>query len=158
MATNIREEIDKHIVDSLKQTEGIIRTVTRQFIGLDLEAGSLSGISKHQMPAVIVNSGNESFDAAGPAGRVNMIYTPELVGFVHDQNEYFTELNQFIAEVKKLIFSNANVMHNNECIALIQQINLIRIDRGRLAPLAVFAMELNVRYNYQVLTGGELDF
>ncbi len=156
MATDIREEIDKFIVTQL-ETSHFIETVTRNYAGIDSNTAQIQGLSHHELPAVIVNSGNEVRNSSGPAGRVSVTYSPELVGYIWDEDEYFTKLNRLIKEVKKIIYGNYNVVYNAVVIAVITEINSIRIDRGRLSPLAVFSMELGVRYNHIQTTGGELD-
>lgn len=157
MSTNIREEIDKYLVSILQDNSSLIRHVDRRFVGLDLESGSIQGISPHDMPAVIVNSGNMANDFTGPAtGGKSYFYTPELVGYVHDMDSYYTELNSLVTEVIKILFSNRQVDYNGTCIALIQDFNSLLIDRGRLAPLGAFTMELQIRTQFDPATGGEL--
>lgn len=156
MSTNVREETDKFIFSILKNDSNLIKEVTRRFVGLDFETGAIQGISRHEMPAVIVNSGNQDANTGGPAGSRSFLYRPEIVGYVHDKDEYFTELNELITEVTKILFLNRAVAYNGQCIATLEDINAIRVDRGRLAPLAAFTMEPVYRFSIDPKTGGEL--
>lgn len=158
MATDVREEIDKAIVAVL-QTNSAIQLVTREFVGFDLDSGAIEGISHLEMPAVIVNTGNESNSTQGPLGNSTRItYSPEIVGYVYDEDEYFTELNKLIANVKKTLFTLANrrYLYNGVPIGLLQSFTGLNTDRGRLAPYGAFSMTLEILADYITSTGGEL--
>lgn len=156
--TDIREEIDKAIVAVLK-TNTAINLVTRKFVGFDLDTGAIEGISYLEMPAIVVNTGGESNTTQGPLGNNTRItYSPEIVGYVYDEDEYFTELNKLIANVKKTLFTQANrrYFYNNVPIGLLQSYNSLSTDRGRLAPYGAFTMTLEILADYTTSTGGEL--
>jgi len=153
--TNIREEIDKAIVVSL-QNSTLIQRVTREFVGVDLDTGAIEELSHLEMPAIIVNTGNESGFTELPGGRTRVNYSPEIVGYVYDEDEYFERLNSLIAETKVRLFSDRRITHNSECIGVINGIAAINTDRGRLAPYGAFSMTLDVLFDYQTSTGGEL--
>ena len=85
-----------------------------------------------------------------------MIYSPEIVGYVYDEDEYFTELNKLIAEVKKLLFSNRRIIYNSISIGTINGVTALNTDRGRLAPYGAFSMTLEILYDYTTSNGGEL--
>ena len=155
MATNIREEIDKALVVSL-QGSSLIQLVTREFAGVDLDTGAVEGISHLEMPAVIVNTGNESDYMEIPGGKTRVMYSPEIVGYVYDEDEYFTELNKLVAEMKRNLFANRRVMYNSSSIGIINGITSLTTDRGRLAPYGAFSMTLEILFDYQTSTGGEL--
>lgn len=70
MATNSREEIDKALVVSLSGST-VIQRVSREFVGIDLESGAIEEISHLEMPAVIVNTGNETGFKEIPGGGVH---------------------------------------------------------------------------------------
>lgn len=158
MATDIREEIDKAIEAVLK-TNPAIQKVTREFVGFDLDSGAIEGISYLDMPAVIVNTGNESNSTQGPVGNNTRItYSPEIVGYVYDEDEYFTDLNKLIANVKKTLFTQANrrYFYNGSPIGFLHSYTTLSTDRGRLAPYAAFSMTLEILADYTTSTGGEL--
>lgn len=155
MVTNIREEIDKALEDSLKLSS-VIQLVTREFVGVDLETGAIEGISYLEMPAVIVNTGNETGYTEIPGGRTRVKYSPEIVGYVYDEDEYFKELNRLIAETKKMLFADRRVMSGGDCVGVINGLTQLTTDRGRLAPYGAFSMTLEILYDYTTVTGGEL--
>lgn len=155
MATDIREEIDKALVVSL-QSSSLIQLVTREFVSVDYDTGVIEGISYLEMPAVVVNTGNESDYVEIPGGKTRVKYSPELVGFVHDQDEYFTQLNKLVAETKKMLFADRRIMYNSSSIGLVNGITDVVTDRGRLAPYGLFSMTLEILFEYQTSTGGEL--
>ena len=155
MTTNIREEIDKALVDSLRNSTKIQR-VTREFVGVDLDTGAIEEISHLEMPAVIVNTGNESGFTEMPGGKTRVIYSPEIVGYVYDEDEYFERLNSLITETKIRLFSDRRINYNSECIGVINAIAALNTDRGRLAPYGAFSMTLELFYDYKTSTGGEL--
>lgn len=155
MATNIREEIDKALVVSL-QSSSLIQLVTREFVSVDYDTGVIEGISYLEMPAVVVNTGNEADYVEIPGGKTRVTYSPEIVGFVHDQDEYFIQLNTLVAETKKMLFTDRRVMYNSSSIGLINGITELTTDRGRLAPYAIFSMTIEILFDYQTSTGGEL--
>lgn len=156
MPTNMREEIDKALVTSL-QASSLIQLVTREFVGVDLETGAIEEISHLEMPAVIVNTGNEAGYYELPGGRTRVKYSPEIVGYVYDEDEYFTELNALIAEVKKRLFTDRRVMYESSCVGVINGVTSLTTDRGRLAPYGAFSMTIEILYDYETVTGGELD-
>lgn len=155
MSTNIREEIDKALVASL-QTSTLIQRVTREFVGVDLDTGAIEEISHLEMPAVIVNTGNESGFTEMPGGKTRVNYSPEIVGYVYDEDEYFERLNTLIAETKIRLFTNRRINYSSECIGVINGIAAINTDRGRLAPYGAFSMTLDIVFDYVTSTGGEL--
>jgi len=155
MATNIREEIDKAIVARL-QDSTLIQRVTREFVGVDLDTGAIEGLSHLEMPSIIVNTGNETGFTELPGGRTRVNYSPEIVGYVYDEDEYFERLNSLIAETKVRLFSDRRIMYNSESIGVINGIAAINTDRGRLAPYGAFSMTLDVLFDYKSSTGGEL--
>lgn len=155
MVTNIREEIDKALADSLKLSS-VIQLVTREFVGVDLETGAIEGISHLEMPAVIVNTGNEAGFIEIPGGKTRVHYSPEIVGYVYDEDEYFKELNRLLAETKKMLFADRRVMSGSDCIGIINGVTSVTTDRGRLAPYGAFSMTLEILYDYRTVTGGEL--
>jgi len=155
MSTNIREEIDKALVVSLVEST-LIQKVSREFVGIDLESGAIEGISHLEMPAVIVNTGNETGFIEIPGGNTRVNYSPEIVGYVYDEDEYFCELNKLIAEVKKMLFTDRRVIHNSISIGTITGVTALSTDRGRLAPYGAFSMTLDILYDYKTKEGGEL--
>ena len=155
MTTNIREEIDKALVVSLR-TSTLIQRVTREFVGVDLNTGAIEGISHLEMPAVIVNTGNESGFTEMPGGKTRVNYSPEIVGYVYDEDEYFERLNRLITETKIKLFSDRRILYNSESIGVINGITTLNTDRGRLAPYGAFSMTLDILFDYQTATGGEL--
>lgn len=155
MSKNIREEIDKAIVESL-QSSTLIQRVTREFVGVDLDTGAIEELSHLEMPAIIVNTGNETGFTELPGGRTRVNYSPEIVGYVYDQDEYFERLNALIAETKVRLFSDRRILHNSESIGVINGVSAINTDRGRLAPYGAFSMTLDVVFDYKTSTGGEL--
>lgn len=155
MATNIREEIDKALALSLSQST-LIQKVSREFVGIDLESGAIEEISYLEMPAVIVNTGNESGFVEIPGGTTRVNYSPEIVGYVYDEDEYFCELNKLIAEVKKMLFSDRRILHNSISIGTVNGVTALSTDRGRLAPYGAFSMTLDILYDYKTTDGGEL--
>ena len=155
MTTNIREEIDKALVVSLR-TSTLIQRVTREFVGVDLNTGAIEGISHLEMPAVIVNTGNESGFTEMPGGNTRVNYSPEIVGYVYDEDEYFERLNRLITETKIRLFSDRRILYNSESIGVINGIIALNTDRGRLAPYGAFSMTLDILFDYQTAAGGEL--
>ncbi|GJM14947.1 MAG: hypothetical protein DHS20C13_02740 [Thermodesulfobacteriota bacterium] len=155
MVTNIRDEIDKALAEKLKSSS-LIQRVSREFVAVDLETGTIEEISHLEMPALVVNSGNEAgfVETAGGSTRVN--YSPEIVGYVYDEDEYFSELNKLIAETKKILFADRRIIYNSQSIGTINGITSINTDRGRLAPYGAFSMALDVLFDYKTSTGGEL--
>jgi hypothetical protein len=130
--------------------------VTREFVGVDLNTGAIEGISHLEMPALIVNTGNEAGFTELPGGRTRINYSPEIVGYVYDEDEYFERLNALICETKVRIFSDRRIIYNSESIGVINGINAINTDRGRLAPYGAFSMTLDILFDYKTSTGGEL--
>lgn len=156
--TDIREEIDKALVSILK-TNTTINLVTRKFVGFDLDSGAIEGISHLEMPAVVVNTGNESNSTQGPLGNSTRItYSPEIIGYVYDEDEYFSTLNSLIANVKKTLFTQANrrYFYNNKYLGQLQSFTGLSTDRGRLAPYGAFSLTLEILADYSTSTGGEL--
>lgn len=155
MTTNIREEIDKALVENLR-TSTLIQRVTREFVGVDLDTGAIEEISHLEMPAVIVNTGNESGFIEMPGGKTRVNYSPEIVGYVYDEDEYFEKLNSLITETKIKLFSDRRIIYNSESVGVINGITALNTDRGRLAPYGAFSMTLEILFDYQTTTGGEL--
>jgi hypothetical protein len=155
MATNIREEIDKAIVSSLGSST-VVQKVSREFVGIDLESGAIEEISHLEMPAVIVNTGNETGFIELPGGTTRVNYSPEIVGYVYDEDEYFCELNKLIAEVKKKLFTDRRIIYNSVSIGTVNGVTALSTDRGRLAPYGAFSMTLDILYDYKTKDGGEL--
>ncbi|MCA9809140.1 MAG: hypothetical protein AB7I96_13860 [Candidatus Dadabacteria bacterium] len=156
MATNIREEIDKALADSLLASS-LIQLVTREFVGVDMETGAIEGISYMEMPAVVVNTGNETGYVEIPGGKTRVKYSPEIVGYVYDESEYFTDLNELIAETKKRLFASRRIMYGGASIGILNGVTALTTDRGRLAPYGAFSMTLEILYDYETVTGGELE-
>lgn len=152
---NIREEIDEALADALRASS-LIQLVTREFVGVDLETGAIEGISHLEMPAVIVNTGNEAGYVEIPGGKTRVKYSPEIVGYVYDEEEYFTELNALIAETKKMLFANRRVVHGGASVGILNSVTALTTDRGRLAPYGAFSMTLEILYDYETVTGGNL--
>lgn len=155
MTTNIREEIDKALVGNLR-TSTLIQRVTREFVGVDLDTGAIEEISHLEMPAIIVNTGNESGFIEMPGGKTRVNYSPEIVGYVYDEDEYFEKLNSLITETKIKLFSDRRIIYNSESVGVINGITALNTDRGRLAPYGAFSMTLEILFDYQTTTGGEL--
>ena len=155
MSTNIREQIDKALVESL-QASTLIQRVTREFVGVDLDTGAIEELSHLEMPAIIVNTGNETGFTELPGGRTRVNYSPEIVGYVYDEDEYFERLNALIAETKVRLSTDRRVIYNSEPIGQINGVSAINTDRGRLAPYGAFSMTLDVIFDYKTSTGGEL--
>ncbi|HML96734.1 MAG TPA: hypothetical protein PKC29_15025 [Thermodesulfobacteriota bacterium] len=155
MATNIREEIDKALADALRASS-LIQLVTREFVGVDMESGAIEGISHLEMPAVIVNTGNETGYVEIPGGKTRAKYSPEIVGYVYDEDEYFTELNALVAETKKMLFASRRIIYGGACVGILNGVTALTTDRGRLAPYGAFSMTLEILYDYETVTGGEL--
>jgi hypothetical protein len=155
MATNIREEIDKAIVSSLGSST-VVQKVSREFVGIDLESGAIEEISHLEMPAVIVNTGNETGFIELPGGTTRVNYSPEIVGYVYDEDEYFCELNKLIAEVKKKLFTDRRIIYNSVSIGTVNGVTALSTDRGRLALYGAFSMTLDILYDYKTKDGGEL--
>ena len=155
MATNIREEIDKALVESLGEST-VIQKVSREFVGVDLETGAIEEISHLEMPAVIVNTGNETAFIEIPGGKTRVNYSPEIVGYVYDEDEYFSELNKLIAEVKKMLFTDRRIMHDSVSIGTLNGVTALSTDRGRLAPYGAFSITIDILYDYNTKDGGEL--
>ena len=153
--TNIREEIDKALAKSLSDST-VIQKVSREFVGIDLSSGAIEEISHLEMPAVIVNTGNETGFIEIPGGKTRVNYSPEIVGYVYDEDEYFCELNKLIAEVKKLLFTDRRVIHNSVSLGTLNGVTALSTDRGRLAPYGAFSMTLDILYDYVTKDGGEL--
>ena len=152
---NIREEIDEALADALRASP-VIQLVTREFVGVDLETGAIEGISHLEMPAVIVNTGNETGYVEIPGGKTRVKYSPEIVGYVYDEEEYFTELNALIAETKKMLFAERRIVHGGVSVGILNGVTGLTTDRGRLAPYGAFSMTLEILYDYETVTGGEL--
>lgn len=153
--TNARELIDEGLVARLK-TSDAIQKVQRKFAGIDIEAGAIEGISHLEMPVVIVNTGNEGSIEEYPGGRTRVHYTPEIVGYVYDTDESSTELNALITETKKMLFSNRRIMNGAACVGMINGLVSLTTDRGRLTPYGAFSMTIEILYDYQTSTGGEV--
>lgn len=153
--TNSRELIDAGLADRLSEST-LIQKVQRKFAGIDLESGAVEGISHLEMPVVIVNTGNEGSIEEYPGGRTRVRYTPEIVGYVYDTDESATELNALITETKKMLFSNRRVMNGSACVGMINGLVSLTTDRGRLTPYGAFSMTIEVLYDYQTSTGGEI--
>ena len=155
METNIREQIDKALVESLKKSS-VIQKVSREFVGVDLESGAIEQISHMEMPAVIVNTGNETGFTELPGGRTRVVYSPEIIGYIYDEDEYFSLLNRLVADTKKMLFTDRRLIYNSAQIGIVNGIINLATDRGRLAPYGAFSMTLEVFYDYQTQTGGEI--
>lgn len=153
--TNSRELIDEGLAERLRTSE-LIQKVQRKFAGIDLEAGAVEGISHLEMPVVIVNTGNEGNIEEYPGGRTRVRYTPEIVGYVYDTDESATELNALITETKKMLFFNRRVMNGAACVGIINGLVSLSTDRGRLTPYGAFSMTIEILYDYQTSTGGEI--
>lgn len=153
--TNSRELIDQGLADRLSEST-LIQKVQRKFAGIDLESGAVEGISHLEMPVVIVNTGNEGNIEEYPGGRTRVRYTPEIVGYVYDTDESSTELNALITETKKMLFSNRRVMNGSACVGMINGLVSLTTDRGRLTPYGAFSMTIEILYDYQTSTGGEI--
>ena len=153
--TNARELIDEGLATRLKTSE-LIQKVQRKFAGIDLESGAIEGISHLSMPVVIVNTGNEGSVEEYPGGRTRIRYTPEIVGYVYDTDESATKLNELITETKKILFSNRRIMNGAACVGMINGLVSVSTDRGRLTPYGAFSLTIEVLYDYQTSTGGEV--
>ena len=153
--TNSRELIDEGIALRLKTSE-LIQKVQRKFAGIDLESGAVEGISHLEMPVGIINTGNETNVEEFPGGKTRIHYTPEIVGYVYDTDESSTELNALITETKKMLFSNRRIMNGSACVGMINGLVSLSTDRGRLTPYGAFSMTIEILFDYQTSTGGEV--
>ena len=153
--TNARELIDEGLVARLKTSE-LIQKVQRKFAGIDIEAGAIEGISHLEMPVVIVNTGNETNVEEFPGGKTRIHYMPEIVGYVYDTDESATKLNALITETKKMLFSNRRIMNGAACVGMINGLRNVSTDRGRLTPYGAFSMTIEILFDYQTSTGGEV--
>lgn len=153
--TNARELIDEGLVARLK-TSDAIQKVQRKFAGIDIEAGAIEGISHLEMPVVIINTGNETNIEEFPGGKTRIHYTPEIVGYVYDTDESATELNALITETKKMLFSNRRIMNGAACVGMINGLVSLTTDRGRLTPYGAFSLTIEILFDYQTSTGGEI--
>lgn len=153
--TNSRELIDEGLASRLK-TSDLIQKVQRKFAGIDLESGAVEGISHLEMPVVIVNTGNETNVEEYPGGRTRIRYRPEIVGYVYDTDESATKLNELITETKKMLFSNRRIMNGAACVGMINGLVSVTTDKGRLTPYGAFSLTIEVLYDYQTSTGGQV--
>ena len=153
--TNARELIDEGLAERLS-TSAMFQKVQRKFAGIDIESGAIEGLSHLEMPAVIVNTGNEAIDKELPGGTTRIRYSPEIVGYVYDTDESATKLNALITEVKKVLFTNRRIMNGSACVGIINGLQGVTTDRGRLTPYGAFSMTIEILYDYTTSTGGEI--